>query len=73
VMTTVKQFFTFIASIGLICAGLFFLYEELFVRFSGSHGRYGMFAAGLIFVGSGVHQLWFYFLLPFLLRKRAPL
>jgi uncharacterized RDD family membrane protein YckC len=67
---TVKQIFTFVASIALICAGLYVVYAELFVGFSGSHGRYSMFGVGLILIGSGASQLWFYFLLPFLLRKK---
>jgi hypothetical protein len=50
----------FIISIGLICAGLYVLYEELFVRYSGIHGRYQPFGVGLVLIGSGVVWLWFY-------------
>jgi hypothetical protein len=69
-MKTIKRLFSFIASIGLICAGMYVLYAELFIRFSGGHGRYNMFGVGLILIGSGVVQLWFGFLLPMLLRER---
>ena len=31
-----------IISVGLICAGLYVVYEELFVSYSGIHGRYGL-------------------------------
>jgi hypothetical protein len=69
-MASVKRLFTFIASIGLICGGLYVFYAELFISFSHSHGRYNMFAVGLILVGCGAYQLWFEFLLPMLLRRR---
>jgi hypothetical protein len=49
-----------IISLVLICAGLYVLYEELFVSYSGIHGRYQPFAVGLVLVGSGVGWLWFY-------------
>ena len=49
-----------IVSIGLICAGLYVLYEELFVSYSGIHGRYRPFGVGLALFGSGVAWLWFY-------------
>jgi uncharacterized RDD family membrane protein YckC len=67
---TVKRLFSFIASIGLICAGLYVVYAELFVRYSGRSGRYSMLGVGLILIGCGAVQLWFDFLLPMLLRKR---
>ena len=40
--------FNLIVSVLLICAGLYVLYEELFVGYSGIHGRYQPFGAGLI-------------------------
>jgi hypothetical protein len=40
--------------------GLYVLYEELFVSYSGIHGRYQLFTVGLILLGSGVVWLWFY-------------
>jgi hypothetical protein len=49
-----------IISLVLICAGLYVLYEELFVSYSGIHGRYQPFAVGLALLGSGVGWLWFY-------------
>jgi len=49
-----------IVSIGLICAGLYVLYEELFVSYSGIHGRYRPFGVGLALFGSGVAWLWLY-------------
>jgi hypothetical protein len=50
----------FIVSAALICAGLYVLYEELFVSYSGIHGRYQPLSVGLILIGSGVVWLWFY-------------
>jgi hypothetical protein len=47
-----RQLMNFIVAIGLICAGLYVLYEELFVRYSGIHGRYGPFGVGLALFGS---------------------
>jgi hypothetical protein len=47
----------FIVSLGLICVGLYVLYEELFVRYSGLHGRYQPFGVGLALLGSGVGWL----------------
>jgi hypothetical protein len=49
----------FIVSVGLIVAGLYVLYAELFVRYSGIHGRYQPFGIGLVLIGSGVVWLWF--------------
>jgi hypothetical protein len=40
VVAVVRQLWNFIVSIGLTCAGLYVLYEELFVSYSGIHGRY---------------------------------
>jgi hypothetical protein len=51
------------------CAGLYVLYEELFVRYSGIHGRYGPFGVGLALFGSGVVWLWFYCLGPIILKR----
>jgi hypothetical protein len=64
-----RQLMNVIVSIGLICAGLYVRYEELFVRYSGIHGRYGPFAVGLAFIGSGVVWLWFYCLGPIVLKR----
>jgi hypothetical protein len=58
-----------VVSVGLICAGLYVLYEELFVRYSGIHGRYGPFGVGLALFGSGVVWLWFYCLGPMVLKR----
>lgn len=69
-MATIKRLFTFIGSIGLICAGLYVFYAELFVSFSHSHGRSSMFAFGLVLISCGAYQLWFEFLLPALIRRR---
>jgi hypothetical protein len=46
-----------------------FLYEELFVRYSGIHGRYWPFGVGLALFGSGVVWLWFYCLGPIILKR----
>ena len=63
--------FNLIVSVLLICAGLYVLYEELFVSYSGIHGRYQPFGAGLILFGSGVVWLWWYVVGPIVLK--APL
>jgi hypothetical protein len=55
-----RRLLNFIVSVGLIGAGLYVLYEELFVSYSGIHGRYQPFGVGLILIGSGVVWLWFY-------------
>jgi hypothetical protein len=55
-----RRTINFIIALGLICAGLYVLYEELFVQYSGIHGRYQPFAVGLALLGSGVGWLWFY-------------
>jgi hypothetical protein len=64
-----RQLTNVIISVGLICAGLYVLYEELFVRYSGIHGRYRPFGVGLVFIGSGVVWLWFYVLGPIVLKQ----
>jgi hypothetical protein len=64
-----RQLFNFIAAVALIGAGLYVLYEELFVRYSGIHGRYQPFGVGVAFVGSGVAWLWFYSLGPIVIRR----
>jgi hypothetical protein len=61
----------FVVSVGLICAGLYVLYEELFVGYSGIHGRYRPFGLGLALIGIGVVWLWFYFLGPIVLKRLA--
>ena len=61
----------FIVSVGLICAGLYVVYEELFVRYSGIHGRYQPFGIGLALIGSGVVWLWFYVLGSIVLKRLA--
>lgn len=58
-------------SIGLACAGLYVMYEELFVRYSGIHGRYRPFGVGLVLFGSGVVWLWFYVVGPIVLKRLA--
>ena len=60
-----------LVSIGLACAGLYVMYEELFVRYSGIHGRYRPFGVGLVLFGSGVVWLWFYVVGPIVLRRLA--
>jgi len=59
----------FIVSAGLIAAGLYVFYEELFVRYSGLHGRYQPLAVGLILVGSGVVWLWYYVIGDIILKR----
>jgi hypothetical protein len=64
-----RRLMDFLVSVGLICAGLYVLYEELFVRYSGIHGRYAPFAVGLGLFGSGVVCLWFYLIGPIVLKR----
>jgi hypothetical protein len=59
----------FIVSVGLIVAGLYVLNEELFVSYSGIHGRYQPLAVGLALVGSGVVWLWFYVVGDIILKR----
>jgi hypothetical protein len=61
--------FNLIVSVLLICAGLYVLYEELFVSYSGIHGRYQPFGVGLILFGSGVVWLWWYVVGPIVLNR----
>ena len=64
-----RRVMNFIVSVGLVCAGLYVLYEELFVRSSGIRGRYQPFTVGLILVGSGVVWLWFYVVGDIVLKR----
>ena len=64
-----RRLMNFIVSVGLICAGLYVLYEELFVRHSGIHGRYQPFGVGLVLVGSGLVWLWFYVVGDIILKR----
>jgi hypothetical protein len=64
-----RRLMNFIVSIALICAGLYILYGELFVGFSGGHGRYRPFGAGLALLGSGVVWLWFYVVGDIVLKR----
>jgi hypothetical protein len=64
-----RRLMNFIISVGLIGAGLYVLYEELFVRYSGIHGRYQPFTVGLVLLGSGVVWLWFYVIGDMILKR----
>jgi len=66
-----RQFWSLIVSVGLICAGLYVMYKELFVRYSGIHDRYSVVGVGVVFFGSGVVLLWFYVLGPMVLKRLA--
>ena len=68
-LTAMRQLMNFIVSVVLICAGLYVLYEELFVRYSGIHGRYRPFGVGLVLLGSGVVWLWFYVVGEIVLKR----
>ena len=70
-LTGVRQAMNFIVSVGLICAGLYVVYEELFVRYSGIHGRYRPFGVGLALIGCGVVWLWFYVVGEIVLKRLA--
>jgi hypothetical protein len=59
----------FIVSVGLMGAGLYVLYEELFVSYSGIGGRYRPFGVGLALVGCGVVWLWFYVVGDIVLKR----
>jgi hypothetical protein len=52
----------FIISIGLISAGIYVLYAELFVSYSGIHGRYQPFTLGLIYSAAALFGCGFMFL-----------
>jgi hypothetical protein len=64
-----RRLMNFIISTGLIAAGLYVFYEELFVRYSGLHGRYEPLGVGLILVGSGVVWLWYYVIGDIVLKR----
>jgi len=64
-----RRLMNFIVSVGLICAGLYVLYEELFVRYSGIHGRYRPFGVGLALIGCGVVWLGFYVVGEIVLKR----
>jgi hypothetical protein len=68
-LTAIRQLMNFIVSVGLICAGLYAVYGELFIEYSGHGGRYTMFAVGPILIGCGAVKLWFDFLGPIVLKK----
>jgi hypothetical protein len=46
-LAVMRWLVNFIVSVGLMCAGLYVLYEELFISYSGIHGRYRPFGLGL--------------------------
>lgn len=64
-----RRLMNFVIAVGLVCAGLYVLYEELFVSYSGIHGRYRPFTVGLILIGSGAVWLWFYVVGDFVLKR----
>ena len=64
-----RRLMNFIVSVGLVCAGLYVLYEELFVRYSGIHGRYRPIGVGLALIGCGVVWLWFYVVGEIVLKR----
>jgi divalent metal cation (Fe/Co/Zn/Cd) transporter len=64
-----RHLMNLIVSVGLIYAGVYVLYEELFVSYSGIHGRYQPFGIGLILFGSGVVWLWWYLVGPIVLKR----
>jgi hypothetical protein len=69
VVAVMRQLWNLFVSVGLICAGLYVLYEELFVSYSGIHGRYRPAGVGLVLFGSGIVWLWFYVLGPIVLKR----
>jgi hypothetical protein len=52
--------------VGLICAGAYMLYGEIFFKMSGPGSR--IFGAGLVFIGSGFAWLWYDSLGPIILQ-----
>jgi hypothetical protein len=64
-----RRLMNLIVSVGLMGAGVYVLYEELFVRYSGIHGRYQPFAVGLVLLGSGAGWLWFYVVGDIILKR----
>jgi hypothetical protein len=53
-----RRLTNFVVAVGLICLGAYFLYGELFVRFS---DRSKLLLVGLVFIASGVLWLWYEF------------
>ena len=47
-----RRFMNFILSVGLICAGIYVLYAEMFIQYSGRRSKFVL--VGLTFIGSGV-------------------
>jgi membrane protein implicated in regulation of membrane protease activity len=65
-LTYMRRLVNFIVCIGLICAGAYFVYGEVFVRFS---GRSKLLVVGLVFIASGVVWLWYEFVGPVVIRR----
>jgi hypothetical protein len=62
-----RRIIDFVASVGLICVGAYFVFYEVFVRYSGPGSK--LFGAGLAFLGGGAVWLWFEFLGPIVIRR----
>ncbi len=56
----------FVVAVGLIFAGAYFVYGELFIRFS---GRSKFLVVGLVFIASGVLWLWYEFIGPVVIQR----
>jgi hypothetical protein len=65
--TFMRRLVSVIISAGLICAGTYIVYGEMFFRMSGPGSR--VFGAGLALVGGGIAWLWFDFLGPIVARR----
>ena len=62
-----RRVVNFIICIALICAGIYILYAEVFISYSGRRSKF--VAVGLTFIGSGAVWLWFEFLGPIVIRR----
>jgi hypothetical protein len=66
-LTFMRRLMNVIISVGLICAGTYIVYGEIFFRMSGRGSR--VFGAGLALIGGGIAWLWFDFLGPIVVRR----
>jgi hypothetical protein len=66
-LTFMRRLMNVIISVGLICAGAYIVYGEVFFRMSGAGKR--VFGAGLALIGAGIAWLWFDSLGPIVVQR----